>query len=112
MRQWYARYGVEIERLHKEPDDHLGLELIFVAHLAQRGLDDLEREDEAAFEADLTAQRQFLGEHPLRFAPAWYALVEEHASTEFYRALGHMIWGALQAVADLLMIEIPTGVAR
>ncbi len=109
VRQWYARYGVEIERLHKEPDDHIGLELIFVAHLAQCAVDHLAQADPAAFEADLTAQRQFLSEHLLRFAPAWYALVEEHASTDFYRGLGRLIWGALQAAADLLTVEIPMG---
>lgn len=112
VRQWYARYGAEIERLHKEPDDHIGLEMIFVAYLAQRALSDLEREDKAAFKADLTAQGQFLSEHLLRFAPAWYELVEENASTDFYQALGKLIWGALQAVADLLLIEITSGAAH
>ena len=112
VRRWYQRYGVEIERLHQEPDDHIALELMFVAHLAQYSLESLERGDEDEFEASLAAQRQFLSEHLLRFAPAWYRLVETHAATDFYRAVGRLIWGGLQAVADLLMVEIPEGVGE
>lgn len=109
VRQWYARYGIEIEHMHQEPDDHIALEMMFIAHLAQLGLDSLNHEDEGGFETTLAAQRKFLNEHLLRFAPAWYALVEANAATDFYRGLAQLIWGALQAVAELLMIEIPEG---
>ena len=112
VRQWYARYGAEIEQLHKEPDDHIGLELIFVAHLAQVALDKLAKADNEGFQSALTAQSQFLDEHPLRFAPAWYKLVQKHAATDFYRALADLIWGALQAVANLLMIELASSSSK
>ena len=102
VRVWYRRFGAEIENFRKEPDDHIGLELIFVAFLAQRALENLQRKDEQAFEEDLRAQRNFLDEHLLRFAPNWFDLVEQHAATDFYRALGHLIWGSLQEVDEML----------
>ena len=68
VRQWYLRYGLEPENLHKEPDDHIGLELAFLAHLAQRGLQALEQNDPAVFEDSLAAQRGFLAEHLLKWA--------------------------------------------
>ncbi len=106
VRQWYRRYGAEIEHIHKEPDDHIGLELIFVAYLAQRALDDFQQNDETAFEEDIHGQRQFLMQHLLRFAPNWYDLVEKHAHTGFYRALGQLIRGSLQTVAEMLKIDV------
>ena len=33
VREQYRRHGLQIERLHAEPDDHLGLMLGFVGHL-------------------------------------------------------------------------------
>ncbi|MBO2519906.1 MAG: molecular chaperone TorD, partial [Firmicutes bacterium] len=39
MRNWYARYGLVAEKKGQEPDDHVGLELEFVAHLAGLALE-------------------------------------------------------------------------
>ncbi len=111
VRNWYRRYGAEIENFRKEPDDHIGLELIFVAYLAQRALEDLNNQDESSFEENITAQRQFMDEHLLRFAPAWYDLVEEHAKTTFYQAIGYIIRGALQSAEEMLKADIKEGAA-
>ena len=37
VREWYQRYGLESIRKYKEPDDHIGLELAFTAHLIMPG---------------------------------------------------------------------------
>ena len=37
VREAYRRHGLEIERLHREPDDHLGLMLGFLSRLDGRG---------------------------------------------------------------------------
>ena len=42
VRGWYSRFGLEVIKLHQEPDDHIGLELEFLAHLANLGLQSLE----------------------------------------------------------------------
>lgn len=107
VRAWYRRYGLEAANLHKEPDDHIGLELAFVAHLAQRGLQALEQQDSIAFDDALDAQRRFLSEHLLRWAPAWCELVITHATTDFYRGIGLLTRGALIELAALLQIDRP-----
>jgi TorA maturation chaperone TorD len=107
VRQWYARYGLEAERKGREPDDHIGLELSFVAHLATLALQALESCDEGEAEKILQAQRDFLTQHLLRWAPAWVGLVKKHAGTDFYRGLAHLTLGALLAVADTLGIHVP-----
>ncbi len=107
VRQWYSRFGLQAERINREPDDHIGLELSFVAHLAKRALDAIDQKDEQDLEKLLQAQRDFLTEHLLCWAPAWAKLVKEHAETDFYRGLAYFTHGALLAAADLLKIEKP-----
>lgn len=107
VRGWYRRFGIEIEKLYQEPDDHLGLEMSFLAHLAGMGIASLEAGDQEAFEKDLQAQRDFLTQHTLRWMRTWANLVEEHARTDFYRGISHLVIGALQAAADLLEIKMP-----
>jgi putative dimethyl sulfoxide reductase chaperone len=107
VREWYARFGLESERLYREPDDHIGLELIFVAHLATLALNALEAQDHEAFENYLQAQRDFLSEHLLRWGPAWARLVRKNAETDFYRGLAYLTRGALATMAELLEVEIP-----
>ena len=107
VRAWYRRFGLEPEKLYKEPDDHIGLELLFLVHLAKLGLQALEENDQAGSEKYLQAQRDFLSEHLLRWGPAWAKLVRQHASTDFYRGLAHLVHGTLLAVAELLEVEVP-----
>jgi putative dimethyl sulfoxide reductase chaperone len=107
VREWYARFGLQAERKGREPDDHIGLELSFLAHLATLALQSLEKDDQPEAEKNLQAQRDFLTEHILRWAPAWAELVQKHAGTDFYRGLSHLTVGALWAAADLLGIEKP-----
>ncbi len=105
VRAWYARFGMQIERLNQEPDDHIGLELSFVAHLTSRALDALD--EPSAFDELLQAQRDFLSEHLLRWGLTWSKLVGQHAQTDFYRGVARLTRGALWAAAELLQINLP-----
>lgn len=110
VREWFARFGLQIERFNKEPDDHIGLELSFVSHLASRMLQTLQ-EDSTTFDELLQAQRDFLREHLLRWGPAWAKLVKQHSETDFYRGLAHLTHGALLAAAEMLQIQMPKEVS-
>jgi TorA maturation chaperone TorD len=102
VRAWYRKYGLQSEQLYHEPDDHLGLELSFLAHLAQLGLQALDQQDTAALDQLLREQQAFLGEHPLRWAQAWCDLVNQHARTDFYRGIAWMVNGALEESEEFL----------
>lgn len=112
VREWFARFGLQAERLNREPDDHIGLELIFVAHLAKMALNSLELNDHDSVGKYLQAQRDFLFEHLLRWGPAWTRLVKEHAGTDFYRGLAYLTHGALLAAAEQLQVELPREVSH
>jgi putative dimethyl sulfoxide reductase chaperone len=112
VRHWYERYGLEPTSATREPEDHLGLELAFLAQLAAKGLQALDDQRPAEVDELLAAQRLFLADHPLRWVPTWYGLVEQQARTEFWRAIAQLIHGALQAVAGHLEVERPLEMTR
>lgn len=109
VRQWYQRFGLEAVNQYHEPDDHIGLEFAFLAHLAGRALAALEQDDQQAFVFLLQAQRQFLAEHLLRWAFAWCALVEKHGQTDLYRGLAQLVAGTLTELRDRTLAELPAG---
>lgn len=112
VRNWYRRFGLEPEKLHQEPDDHVGLELSFLAYLAGLGLQAYEAQDEPKLLSSIQAQRQFISEHPVRWVPFWCARVEEYARSDFYRGLGRLIHGSLLVLASTFDVKIPREVAR
>lgn len=112
VRNWYRRFGLELENLHREPDDHIGLEMTFVAYLAELAIKVLDEQDEDKYKLLYDAKLQFLSEHLLKWGPTWCALVKEHAKTGFYQGLGYLTLGALLAIADRYELQVPTEVIR
>lgn len=107
VRKWYARFGLQAERINREPDDHIGLEMLFIAHLASLALQVIEQDDEKKLDEILQAQHDFLSEHLLRWGPVWAKLVKQHAATDFYRGIAHLTHGTLIAIAESLQIKMP-----
>lgn len=107
VRAWYRRFNLEPEKLYREPDDHIGLELAFLAHLAGLGLQALEMDDDGQFTEILQAQSQFIAEHPLKWVPVWEEQVAKHARSDFYRGLARSIYGAMLVMAEIRQINLP-----
>ncbi len=109
VRAWYRKFGLQVENLHHEPDDHVGLEMAFLSHLAKLGLEAIEGQNPAALKCLLDAQRDFLREHMLKWIPQWCDQVEKHASTDYFRGLSCIVRGALAELPVVLRIEAPVG---
>ncbi len=107
VRAWYKRYGMKVNNAYKEPEDHVGLELAFMGHLAKLGLAALGENNQIVFEQSLAAQREFAAKHLFLWVPLWCNLIGEHAQTKFYRGLALIVRGALNELATLLQIPIP-----
>lgn len=107
VRRWYRRFGLEPVRLYNEPDDHVGLELAFLAHLAQQALAALDQDDQVRLNELLAAQREFLAAHPLQWIPAWCSQVEASAETDFFRGLARVTRGVLAELAAVLNPPLP-----
>ena len=101
VREIYERFGVQAPAIHREPDDHLGLELAFVATLSDLAVRAAASEDAAQFTRCFETQRNFLRDHLLAWAPACLALVEKHAETYYYRGAALLALGSLAESARL-----------
>ena len=93
VRAAYRRSGLQIERLHAEPDDHLGLMLGFMGHLCGAEADALaDGREDAAHEA-AAEQEAFLAEHVLPWLAVWQYAVDKHAASDYYRGAGSFAFG-------------------
>ena len=101
VRALYEAFGVQAPALHREPDDHLALELDFLATLSERAVEAVGGGDGKQLGRCLQTQRDFLQDHLLAWAPACLALVETHAETDYYRGAARLARGSLATSARL-----------
>lgn len=91
VRAAYREFGLAAPRLNREPDDHIGLELEFLATLATRALDDPERTGRYT-----AAIEEFLTDHLLQWVFTLTDLMLANTETEFLRGIAHLLAGSSQ----------------
>ena len=112
VRAWYRRFGLEVENVNHEPDDHVGLELSFAAHLCAEAARRAREGDAQGARVALADASAFASEHLLAWAPHWCDVVSEHARTAFYRDLAAFAKQAMAQLAELLGIDVRQRVFR
>lgn len=92
LREIYAAAGLAAEDWRRRPDDHLVLQLLYIAHALRRaaGADELRR---------LAAM---LDEHLLRWLPDFATRVAARAETPFFAVLGRLTFAWCEQLRDLL----------
>jgi TorA maturation chaperone TorD len=105
VRDWYKEYGLMIGRKNKEPDDQIGYELSFIAHVAHVASEASKSGDRVELEDLLDAIRDFLCQHLLRWAFIWSTRVQKNARSNFYKGLALLVSGSLQALSLELGIK-------
>ena len=85
VRRAYLEAALAHDQMFQVPDDHLSLELEFVASLAARAAAAQESGDTAEADRAAATQRQFVAEHLGRWVSAFADDVRLHARTEFWR---------------------------
>lgn len=93
VRDFYRSFGLESKKKNREPDDHLGLELEFMAWLCREGSARIQNGGD--FEELLTGQQRFLQEHLQQWVPALTADIQRAARTDFFRGLARLTRGWL-----------------
>lgn len=97
----YAARGLALAcDLPKTPEDHVALELEYMACLC-RELTEAGDNTEAL----LAEQKMFLEKHLLNWVPLFCKDVGKYAQTDFYRAIGKITAGVLQLEQVLLQTE-------
>lgn len=105
VRGAYRQFGLEVAKLHQEPDDHIGLELLFVGHLSQLALQAAATGNTEEAQRILDAQRTFARRHLLRWAFLWCDQMLEFARTGYYRGLALLVRGALAELRAHLHLD-------
>lgn len=103
VREAYAAFGLAAPRLNREPDDHVGLELEFMATLARGAVDDPEQAGRY-----LTALAEFLTDHVGVWVPGFAMLVARQAQTDLWRGLGYLLAGTVEQAVRTF---VPRGIA-
>ena len=102
----YHANGLRKVETFTEPEDHIALELEFMAHLCHETQQVLRNRDWPSISALLNAQLDFLTKHLLNWTPAFCADIEKYAATAFYQGIGTITKGYLgleQAIlADMI----------
>jgi len=92
----YLEEGLVKSSDFKEPEDHIALELYFMAYLCRKARELLESEAYHELLRCLDKQKAFLNKHLLRWAPLLAEDIIKYAGTAFYRAVGKMMRGFLE----------------
>lgn len=87
MLRLYMAMGVDRAGEFKEPEDHIALELQFMAHLCDKTIAALKDGNFKDARKYLDAQRDFLDEHLGKWVPKLASDVLKLAKHEFYRAI-------------------------
>lgn len=96
VRHWYHRFGVRLQHLHNEPDDHIGLEFGFLAQLTRLATQSLEAGDQSRFARVTAAQYEFANQHLNAWVRDWACDVHQHATTDFYKGVADVAVGTIE----------------
>lgn len=98
----YASEGIQPEGDFNEPEDHISIELSFMAFLCQKTLEAIRHNDEAAVNSYLKKQLNYLQDHLLSWVPMFCADILRLATTDFYKAISQITYGFLIMDMDVL----------
>lgn len=85
VREFYRSFGLETKKGRSEPDDHLSLELEFMAWLCKQAARPAISPEQ--IKLYLSGQARFLSEHLLEWVPALCDDIGKAAESEFFRGL-------------------------
>jgi TorA maturation chaperone TorD len=88
--QEYRRAGVERSGDFKEPEDHIALEMEFMAHLCRKTLESLETGNKTASLEYLEKQNDFLHKHLLAWVPRFCEDLGRAAASGFYKGIAKL----------------------
>lgn len=101
VRAEYQQFGMEIPKLNVEPDDHLGLELRFIAHLANVGLNALSENQLNVLALVQDEIGVFYAEHLSQWSDECLSRIVQHAQTDYYRGVAFLTRGSLAHTATV-----------
>ncbi|MFR5827982.1 MAG: molecular chaperone [Adlercreutzia equolifaciens] len=96
VRAAFRAHGLEFEKKNREPDDHIGLMLSFLAVLAGREAEAVEAGDEETARSLQKDQADFIDNHVLTFVDEWAAAMAEKSDSDFYAGMALLACGLVK----------------
>jgi TorA maturation chaperone TorD len=96
--EFYKSYGWEPRLRRGVPDDHLGIELLFLTRLVDNYLS---LDDDPSCREMKKEIRRFIDHHILSWIPEWYRDVEVNARSLCYKGIGLLIYACVEDMSGL-----------
>jgi anaerobic sulfite reductase subunit A len=93
---FYRKAGLEKVKEFTEPEDHIAIELNFMALLCQRTVDVLEGNDKKKANEYLRIQKDFVEKHLAQWVPQLAKDVLEQAEVDFYKGVAMITDGFIE----------------
>ena len=104
VRNFYGSYGWESKFKGKIPDDHIGIELLFLTILIEKYL---ELDDEICEKEIRKEIRRFIDQHILSWVPDWNDQIQEHSKTLCYKGIGTLIYACIEDLYEIMSPDVP-----
>jgi TorA maturation chaperone TorD len=96
---YYNSYGFSATQRGKVPDDHLGLELLFLTRMVDKYL---QLDDAPCIKAMKIEIKRYIDYHILSWVPYWNDDIQEHAHSIGYKAVGTLIYACVEDIRSLM----------
>lgn len=96
---FYNSYGWKYRSRYNYPDNHLGIELLFLTLLNDKYID---MDDEACREEMMSEIRRYIKNHLLSWIPEWKKQVDKYAGTTIYKGIASLIYACSEDIFNLL----------
>lgn len=104
VRRFYEGFGLQVKKKMKEPDDHIGMELLFVAHLCGLVTAEIKKNESHRRIEIIEDLKTFLSTHLLRWIPLFLKRVEEHAAADYFLAAAYLTRGTVKDISNFLKL--------
>jgi len=102
----YWSFGVDKKKEFTEPEDHIAVELSFLAYLCKKAIEALKKKNTKEARKYLQGQKEFLEVHLMKWVPRLVKDIIDTGQTPFYKAIAILtreyIEMDLSATEDLL----------
>jgi len=97
--EFYESYGWKPKKRNSVPDDHLGIELLFLTHLIDQSM---HIDDEPSYREMKKEIRRFIEQHILSWVSEWNKKVQESAHTSCYKGIGTLIHACVEDIYGIM----------
>jgi TorA maturation chaperone TorD len=98
--EFYKTYGWKPEPLTEVPEDHLGIELLFLTRLIDRYMNINDDPNNREMKKEI---RRFINQHILSWIPEWNRKIQECAHTLCYKGIGTLIHACVEDIYGILI---------